>query len=67
MPKINEMLLNWEGFEYATPIDVIMGYYHILLIKNSSNLCTIILPWENIFTRVYQKELLTHKKFYNKR
>ena len=28
-------------------LDLNMGYYHILLIKNASNLCTIILPWVN--------------------
>ena len=45
MPKINEMLLKLEGFHYATSLDLNMGYYHIRLRKNASNLCTIILPW----------------------
>ena len=45
MPKINEMLLEVEGFSYATLIDLNMGYYNIRISKNSSNLCTIILPW----------------------
>ena len=45
MLKINEMLLKLEGFHYATSLDLNMGYYHIRLSKNSSNLCTIILPW----------------------
>ena len=45
MPKINEMLLKLEGFQYATAIDLSMGYYHIQLSKNSSNLCRIIFPW----------------------
>ena len=45
MPKINEMLLKLEGFQYATSLDLNMGYYHIRLIQNASNLCTIILPW----------------------
>ena len=44
MPKINEMLLKLEGFQYATSIDLNMGYYHIWLRKNPSNLCTIIIP-----------------------
>ena len=29
MPKIREMLLNLEGFQYATSLDLNMGYYHI--------------------------------------
>ena len=43
MPKINEMLLKLEGFHYATSLDLNMGYYHIRLSKNASNLCTIII------------------------
>ena len=39
------MLLNLEGFQYATPLDLNMGYYHICLIKQDSKLCTIVLPW----------------------
>ena len=45
IPKIREMLLNLEGFQYDTSIDLNMGYYHICIIKHASNLCTIILPW----------------------
>ena len=45
MPKINEMLLKWEGFQYDISIDLNMGYYHIRIIENASNFCTIILPW----------------------
>ena len=43
MPKTNEMLLKLEGFQYAMSIDLHMGYYHIRLSENSSNLCTIII------------------------
>ena len=45
MPKINEILLKLEGFQYATSINLNMEYYHIQLSGNASNLCTIILPW----------------------
>ena len=45
MPKINELLLKLEGFQYTTSFDLNMGCYHIRLSKNASNLCTIILPW----------------------
>ena len=44
MPKINEMLLGLEGFQYATSPNLNMGYYHIRLSKNTSNLCTNIIP-----------------------
>ena len=44
MPKTNKMLFKLEGFQYATPIDLNMGYYLIRLRENSGNLCTIILP-----------------------
>ena len=43
MPKVNEMLLKLDVFQYATSLDLNMGYYHIRISKNTSNLCTIIL------------------------
>ena len=45
IPKINEILLKLEGFQYAMSLGLNMGYYHIQLRENASNLCTIILPW----------------------
>ena len=39
------MLFKLKGFQYATPLDLKMGYYHIRLKENASNLCTIILAW----------------------
>ena len=32
-----------SGFQYATSLDLNMGYYHIELSPNSRNLCTIVL------------------------
>ena len=46
MPNINEMLLKLEGFQCAVSIDLDMGYYHIKLSENTSNLGMIITPWE---------------------
>ena len=46
MPNINEILLKFEGFQYATSLDLNMGYYNIQLIDNATNSCTIILPSE---------------------
>ena len=44
MPKINDLLLKLEGFQYDTSLDLKMRYYHIQLRKNTSKLYTIILP-----------------------
>ena len=49
MPKINEILLKLEGFQYDTSLDLNMGYYYIRLRKNTSNLCSIILLWGKYF------------------
>ena len=45
IPNIQDMLMKMEGFQYATSLDLNMGYYHIELTPNSSRLCTIVLPW----------------------
>ena len=46
LPKISDLLQNLEGFTWATALDLSMGYYHIVLDKESSYLCTTtILPW----------------------
>jgi hypothetical protein len=45
IPKIQDMLQKLEGFQFATSLDLNMGYYHIELTPNSSRLCTIVLPW----------------------
>jgi hypothetical protein len=46
IPKIQDMLLKLEGFQYVTSLDLKMGYYHIELSPHSKRLCTnIVLPW----------------------
>ena len=45
LPKISDLLQKLEGFSFATAIDLSMGYYHVKLDKESSKLCTTILPW----------------------
>ena len=44
IPTIREMILNLEGFQYDISLDLSMGYYHICISKQDSNLCTIISP-----------------------
>jgi Reverse transcriptase (RNA-dependent DNA polymerase) len=39
------MLLKLEGFQWATSLDLNMGYYHIELSPFSKQLCKIVLPW----------------------
>ncbi len=45
IPKIQDMLLNLEGFQYATSLDLNMGYYHIMLTPGAQKLCTLVTPW----------------------
>ena len=45
IPKIQDLLLKLEGFQYAMSLDQNMGYYNIELDPESSRLCTIVLPW----------------------
>ena len=45
IPKIQDLLLNLEGFQWATSLDLNMEYYHIQLTPNTRRLCTIVMPW----------------------
>ena len=39
------MLQKLRGFQWATSLDLNMGYYHILLNPDARKYCTVILPW----------------------
>ena len=45
IPKISDMLMKLEGFQWATSLDLNMGYYHVRLSPDSAKLCTLIFPW----------------------
>jgi len=45
IPNIQDMLLNLEGFQWATSLNLNMGYYHIRLDASSKELCTVVLPF----------------------
>ena len=45
LPKIQDLMLKLEGFQFATSLDLNMGYYHVELSPFSKRLCTIVLPW----------------------
>ena len=45
LPKISHLLQSLSGFQYATALDLSMGYYHVPLDEETQQLCTMILPW----------------------
>jgi hypothetical protein len=45
IPKIQDLLLKLEGFQFATSLDLNMGFYHIELDPDAKKLCTIVLPF----------------------
>ena len=45
LPKIQDMLQKLESFQWATSLDLNMGYYHIELSPFSRKLCTVVFPW----------------------
>ena len=45
LPRIADILQKLEGFQYASALDLSMGYYHIPLDEHAQELCTTILPW----------------------
>ena len=45
IPKIQELLHKLKGFQYASSLDLNMGYYHIRLTPKASSYCTVVLPW----------------------
>ena len=57
LPKINNMIQTLEYFTYATTLDLSVGYYHLLLDDETSKLCSMHLPFENMNTNNYLKVL----------
>jgi hypothetical protein len=45
IPKISTVLPVFEGFTFATALDLNMGYYTIRLDPDTSRICTVIFPW----------------------
>ena len=42
LPRISDTLQQLEGFQYATSLDMNMGYYHIVLSPKAADMCTIV-------------------------
>ena len=67
MPKMNEMLLKFQGFQYATSLDLNMGYYNIRISYSANKLCTITIPWGKYYFRclpmvIYNSLDIFHQK-----
>ena len=45
LPNIQETLTKLGNFTWATVIDLIMGYYHMVLSERAKRYCGIVLPW----------------------
>jgi len=45
LPKISETLQRLEGFQWASAIDLNMGYYHLTLDLATREICSLIFPW----------------------
>ena len=45
IPKIQDLLLKLEHFQYGTSLDLNMGYYNIHLDLESQKMCVIVFPW----------------------
>ena len=43
IPEIQDLILKLEGFQYATFLDLNMGYFHVKLDPQSKHLCTIVI------------------------
>ena len=70
LPKINEILLKSEGFQYAMSLDLNIVYYNIQIISNSRNFFLIILPlgkyrYKRLPMGIYNSpDIFQHKKIF---
>ena len=48
IPKISGIMQELEGFQFATALDLNMGYYTLRLDPFSQDICTIITPWGQV-------------------
>ena len=48
IPKIQDLMLKLEGFQYGTSLDLNMGYYHIELTPTSKNIVQSSSPGESM-------------------
>ena len=65
MTNINKLLLKMEGFQYATWLVSNMGYYKVWLSEDTSNLCTIIIPWGKYRYKRLPMEITNYPDIFN--
>ena len=66
-PKIQDLLLKLEGFQYATLLDLNMGYYHMELTPESQRLFTIVLRWGKYEYKNYPWAYAIAQRFFRKK
>jgi hypothetical protein len=45
MPNISELFQRIDGYDFASTLDLYMGFHHITLSEYESNIFTTVLPW----------------------
>jgi hypothetical protein len=53
MPNISELFQRIDGYDFASTLDLYMGFHHITLSEYASNVFTTVLPWgKHSYTRM---------------
>jgi hypothetical protein len=45
MPNISELFQRIDGYDFASTLDLRLGFHHALLSEYASNVFTTVLPW----------------------
>jgi hypothetical protein len=45
MPNISELFQRIDGYNFASTLDLHLGFHHVLLSEYASNVFTTVLPW----------------------
>jgi hypothetical protein len=45
MPNMSELFQRIDGYDFASTLDLRLGFHHILLSEYASNVFTTVLPW----------------------
>ena len=67
IPKIQDLLLRFEGFRYGTTLDLSMRYYHIELSAKLKELCTIFTQWDKYEYQQLPMGLCTSPEIFQKK
>ena len=64
MPNMIKILLKCEGFKYDKSLKLNIVCYHIWIREYTSNLCNIVILWDNSVTNHCQWDSVTYQKVY---